>query len=65
MDNTEVAVHSKNNYKLQIQVNDYDLFQCEKFTQKVIRVAVFCIKVFTTLCPQNAGQIKVKELQCV
>ena len=36
MDNTKVAVHNKNNtidhHKLQIQANDYDLFQWEKFT---------------------------------
>jgi len=42
--------------------NNYNVFRCEKFTQKVVRLAVFCVKIFATLCPQNAWQIKIKEL---
>jgi len=34
----------------------------KKCTQKVVRLAIFCIKIFATLCPQNAWQIKIKEL---
>jgi len=45
-----------------MQANNYDLFRCEKFTQKVVRLAVFCVKIFATLHPQNAWQIKIKEL---
>ena len=44
-----------------MQANNYDLFQCKKLTQKVVRLAIFCIKIFATFCPQNAWQIKMKD----
>jgi len=43
-----------------MQANNYDIFRCEKFTQKVVKLDVFCLKIFATLCPQNAWQIKIK-----
>ena len=69
MDNRKVAVHSKNScdlrpitrHKEQIQANNYDLFGRDEVTQKVVRLVIFCIKIFATLCPQNAWQSKIKD----
>ena len=34
----------------------------EIYTESYYRLAIFCIKIFATLRPQNASQIKIKEV---